>query len=137
MNVAQYKIVNLLKTFFFFAHQFLLVFVNLMCGPRHLFFFQCVPEMLKGWIPLLDYVRELAAHIYLEKFYLNIIQCLMDKRLVVLSNGQMGNCFRDSQDYPGFIDLLIRTHSTQHIVMIMVQVYCKDRARIHRQVIKR
>ena len=46
MNVAQHKIVNLLKTFFFFAYQFLLVFVYLMCGPRQ--FFQCGPEMPKG-----------------------------------------------------------------------------------------
>ena len=23
-----------------------------MCGPRHLFFFQCGPEMPKGWTPL-------------------------------------------------------------------------------------
>ena len=35
-NVAQHKILNLLKTFLF-AHQFLLVVVYLMCGPRQLF----------------------------------------------------------------------------------------------------
>ena len=35
-----------------FDHQFSLVFVYLMCGPRQLFFFQCDPEMPKGWIPL-------------------------------------------------------------------------------------
>ena len=38
MNEAQHKI-NLFKTFF--AHQFSLVFVYLMCGQRQLFFFQC------------------------------------------------------------------------------------------------
>ena len=52
MNAAQHKIVNLLKTFFF-AHQFLLVFVYLMCGPGQLFFFQCGPETPKGWPPLI------------------------------------------------------------------------------------
>ena len=42
MNVTQHKIINLLKTFFFFfAHQFSLVFVYLICGP----------EMPKGWTP--------------------------------------------------------------------------------------
>ena len=51
-NAAQQKIINLLKTLIF-AHQFLLVFVYLMCGPRQLFFFQCGPEMPKGWTPLL------------------------------------------------------------------------------------
>ena len=49
-NVAQHKIINLLKTFFF-AHQFSLVFVYLMGGPRQLFFFQCGPEAPKGCIP--------------------------------------------------------------------------------------
>ena len=48
MNAAQHKIINLLKTFFF-AHQFLLVFVYLMCGPGQLFFFQCGLKMPKGW----------------------------------------------------------------------------------------
>ena len=48
MNVAQRKITSLLKI----AHQFLLVFVFLMCGPRQLFFFQCGPETAKGWTPL-------------------------------------------------------------------------------------
>ena len=52
MNAAQHKIVNLLKTFFF-AYQFLLEFVYLMCGPRQLFFFfQCDPEMPKVWTPM-------------------------------------------------------------------------------------
>ena len=50
MNAAQHKIVNLLKTFFF-AHQFSLEFVYLMCGPRQLFF-QCGMETPKGWAPL-------------------------------------------------------------------------------------
>ena len=51
VNVAQHKIVNVLKTlFFFFAHRFLLVFVYLIFGPRQLFF-RCGPEMPKGWIP--------------------------------------------------------------------------------------
>ena len=36
MNTAQHKIVNLLKIFF--AYQFMLVFVYLMCGSRQLFF---------------------------------------------------------------------------------------------------
>ena len=51
MNVAQHKIVNLLKTLFF-TYQSSLVFVYLMCGPRQLFFFQCGPEMPKGCTPL-------------------------------------------------------------------------------------
>ena len=38
--------------FFFFAHQFSLVFVYLTCDPRQLFF-QCSPETPKGWTPLL------------------------------------------------------------------------------------
>ena len=51
MNVAQHKIINFVKIFFF-AYQFLLVFVHLMCGPRQLFFFQCGPETPKGWAAL-------------------------------------------------------------------------------------
>ena len=51
MNAAQHTIVNLLKIFFF-AHQFLLVFVYLTCGLRQLFFFQCGPETPKGWTAL-------------------------------------------------------------------------------------
>ena len=47
------KIINLLKAFFF-AHQILLVFVYLMCGPRQLFL-QCGPEMPKVWTPLLTH----------------------------------------------------------------------------------
>ena len=47
MKAAQHKIINLLKTFFF-GHQFLLVFVYLMCGPRQLFF-QCGPGTPKYW----------------------------------------------------------------------------------------
>ena len=50
MNSAQNKIVNLLETLFY-AHQFSLVFVCFMCDPRRLFF-QCGPEMPKGWTPL-------------------------------------------------------------------------------------
>ena len=50
VNVAQHKIVNLLKTFLF-AHQFLLVFMYLMCSPRQLFF-QGGPENPKGWTAL-------------------------------------------------------------------------------------
>ena len=41
--------------FFFFANQFLLVFVYLMCVPKHLFFHLvslCSPETPKGWTPL-------------------------------------------------------------------------------------
>ena len=37
----------------FFAHQFPLVFVYLMCGPRQLSLFRCGPETPKGWTPLL------------------------------------------------------------------------------------
>ena len=44
MNVAQHKIVNSLKTFFF-AHQFLSVFVYFMRGPRQRFFFQHGPDI--------------------------------------------------------------------------------------------
>ena len=52
MNAAQHKIVNLLKTvLLFFVHKCSLVFVYLMCGPRQLFF-QCDPEIPKGWTPL-------------------------------------------------------------------------------------
>ena len=47
MNTTQHKTVNLLKTFFF-AHQFLLVFVYLMHGPRQFFFCLCGPETPKG-----------------------------------------------------------------------------------------
>ena len=54
MNAAEHKIVNLLKIFFFFAHQFLLVFMYWMCGPRQLFF-QCGPETPKGWTPLEEF----------------------------------------------------------------------------------
>ena len=49
---AQHKVVDLLKTFF--AHQFSLVFVYLMCGPRQRCFFQCSLEMPKGWTPLVE-----------------------------------------------------------------------------------
>ena len=45
MTPAQYKTINLLKTLFSVAHQFSLVFMYLMCGPRQLFFFQRGPEM--------------------------------------------------------------------------------------------
>ena len=41
------------ENFFFFAHQFSLVFVYLMCGPRQLFFFQCGPETPEGWTLLI------------------------------------------------------------------------------------
>ena len=51
MNAAQHKIVNLLKTLSF-AHQFSLVFMYLVYGPRQLVFFQCGPEMPKGRTPL-------------------------------------------------------------------------------------
>ena len=51
MNAAQHKIINLLKTFLFFCSSVFLVFVYLMCGPRHIFF-QCGPEMPKCWTPL-------------------------------------------------------------------------------------
>ena len=46
MNAAQHKT-------FFFAHQFSLVFVYLMCGPRQLFF-QYGPKTTKGWTFLLE-----------------------------------------------------------------------------------
>ena len=51
------KIVNSLKPFFF-PHQFLLVFVYLMCGPRQVFF-HCGPKTPKGWTPLLEITLEL------------------------------------------------------------------------------
>ena len=37
---------------------FLLVFVYLMCGLRQLFFFQCDPEMPKGWTPRVEYMEK-------------------------------------------------------------------------------
>ena len=39
----------------FFVHQISLVFVYLTCGPRQLFF-QCGPEMPKGWTPLISWL---------------------------------------------------------------------------------
>ena len=39
------------ENLFFFAHQFSLVFVYLICSPK-LLFFQCGPETPKDWIPL-------------------------------------------------------------------------------------
>ena len=50
MNVAQHKIVNLLKALsdFFCVH----VTMHLMCGPRQLFFFQYGSETPKVWISL-------------------------------------------------------------------------------------
>ena len=65
MNAAQHKIINLLKTFFVFAHQFTLVFVYLMCGPKQLFFCQCGPEMPEGWTPLLRSFSFCAEILYL------------------------------------------------------------------------
>ena len=50
MNTAQHKILNLLKSFFP-SHQFSLVSVYLVCGPRPLFLFQCGPEMRTGRTP--------------------------------------------------------------------------------------
>ena len=50
VNVAQHKIVSLLKTLWDFL--WLHVTVYLMCGPRQLFF-HCGPEKPKGWTPLL------------------------------------------------------------------------------------
>ena len=47
-NVAQHKIINLLKISFFCSSVFISVCV--LCGPRQLFF-QCGPEMPKGWTP--------------------------------------------------------------------------------------
>ena len=46
-----------------FAHQLLLVFVYLMCGPRQLFFFQRGPEIPKGWTPLGAYTGLLHSHL--------------------------------------------------------------------------
>ena len=48
VNVAQHKITNLLKNFVL-AHQFLLAFVYLLCGPGQLCFCQCGLEMPKVW----------------------------------------------------------------------------------------
>ena len=39
---------KLTSNLFFFAHQFSLVYVYFMCGPRQLFF-QCGPELAKVW----------------------------------------------------------------------------------------
>ena len=54
MNVAQHKVLNLLKTFFC-SSVFIsvCVFVYWTCGPRQLFFFQCGPETPKVWTPLM------------------------------------------------------------------------------------
>ena len=41
---------NYAEAFFFFARQFPLVFMYLMCSPKKLFF-QCGPEMPKLWTP--------------------------------------------------------------------------------------
>ena len=53
MNVAQHEICKFTSNLFF-AQQFSLVFVYLMCGPGQLIFFQCGPEMPNGWTPLLQ-----------------------------------------------------------------------------------
>ena len=37
-----------------FDHQFSLVFVYLVCGPRQLFSFPCGPETPKGWTRMLE-----------------------------------------------------------------------------------
>ena len=50
MNEAQHKIVNLLETFF--CPSVFVSVVDLMCGPRQLFFSQCGSETPKGWTPL-------------------------------------------------------------------------------------
>ena len=42
---------NYAGTFFFFAHQFSLVFLYWMCGPRQLFFFHCGSYTPKSWTP--------------------------------------------------------------------------------------
>ena len=50
LNMAQHKIVNLVKTLWEFL--WLRVTMYLMNGPRQFFFFQCRPETPKGWTPL-------------------------------------------------------------------------------------
>ena len=54
VNVAQQKIVNLLKTLPDFLCVWLRVAVCLMCGPRQLYFFQCGPETPKVGYPALQ-----------------------------------------------------------------------------------
>ena len=51
LNVAQHKIVNLVKILWFFL--WLCVAIYLMCGPGPLFFL-CGPEKPKCWTPLLE-----------------------------------------------------------------------------------
>ena len=62
MNVAQHKIINLLKTFFF-THQFLLAFVYLMCGP----------ETPKDWTPLVGKPSKKMQH-FLQGAYTNLLK---------------------------------------------------------------
>ena len=50
VNVAQHKIINLLKTWWDFVCVWLRVTMYLICGPRQ-FFFQCGAEMPKIWTP--------------------------------------------------------------------------------------
>ena len=53
MNAAQYKIVNLLKTFFFLLCSSVFISVCVINGLyRQLFFLQCGPETPKVWAPL-------------------------------------------------------------------------------------
>ena len=52
VNVAQHKIVNLLKTFWVFLCVWLHVAMSLLCGPRQLVFFLCGLETPKVWTPL-------------------------------------------------------------------------------------
>ena len=52
-NVAQHRIVNLLKTLWD-SFLWLCVSMYLMCGPRQLFF-QCGPETPKAWTPPLRF----------------------------------------------------------------------------------
>ena len=77
MNAAQRKIVNLLKTFFF-AHQFSLVFVYLICGLRQRFFFQCGPDMLKvghPWCREFPWLPPPASPAMMITSHIALVQC--------------------------------------------------------------
>ena len=81
VNVAQHKIINLLKTFFS-GHQFSLMFLYLMCNPRQLFF-QCGPEMPKGWTPihLLIYLEGVHSCSYTTLSTFPSVFCFLPPRL--------------------------------------------------------
>ena len=49
-----HKIINALKTLW----DFFVITIYLICGPRQFFFYQCGPEMPKGWTPLIQDILE-------------------------------------------------------------------------------